>query len=415
MPKLMPWQKPVFDDIVSDCGKGLIYCCKAKRQIGKSILAESLLIYFATRNDRSIGTMIEPTIKQCRRVYKQLLNAIGGEKSPLVKSANQTFLSIELINGSEIIFQSAEQGEALRGSTVKKSLLVIDEGAYIQDSIYAILFPVVDALQCPVLMISTPLFCSGEFYSRYTEGLSYDANKPNQTVKSYDWSTYDTSIFLPPHKLEHYRQTLPEIKFRCDYLGLFAVEGSYLFGDIGAVIGPYSTKPAKYCGIDWSAGNDNDYTVAVFMDEDKQVTDIRSWKDFDATDLIDELANVLKQNTSLEKIKVEYNSIGKIFFDMLKKKTGHIKPGALQYFVTSNDSKREVIDNLIKSVQTKEITIPNDDELKRELQHYCAEKTPGGKMTYNGADGVNDDYVIALALCLDAAKTKQGKFSYRLL
>lgn len=403
MPKLMEWQQPVFADVTNDCGKGMTYCVKAKRQVGKSILAESLLIYFAVRNERSIGTMIEPTLKQCRRVWKQLLTAIGGEKSPLVKSANQTLLIIELVNGSEIVFQSAEQGEALRGMTVKKSLLVIDEGAYIKDDIYNILYPITDALSCPILLISTPLFCSGEFYERYTEGLSYDCNRPHQHCKSYDWAKYDTSIFLPPHKLEHYRQTLPELKFRSDYLGEFITEGSYLFGTIKTK--PYSTKPPRYLGVDWSAGEDNDYTVATFMDDDANVTHILHWKDFDATDLVTELANAIASCRTLERVLIEKNSIGKVYGDMLKKELkGRTKQGLVDFFITSLDSKRRIIEELVKAVQTDKIGVPDDRELLAEMQHYSAEKTPGGKMTYNGGDGYHDDYVLSLAFALEAKR-----------
>lgn len=403
MPKMMDWQQPVFADVINDNGMGMTYVVKAKRQVGKSILAESLLIYFAVRNDRSIGTLIEPTLKQSRRVWKQLLTAVGGEKSPLVKSANQTLLTIEFINGSEIVFQSAEQGEALRGMTVKKSLLVIDEGAYIKDEIYQILYPVTDALSCPILLISTPLFCSGEFYERYQEGLSYDNKYPHQHCKSYDWAKYDTSIFLPAHKLEHYRQTLPALKFRSDYLGEFITEGSYLFGTIHTR--PYSTKPARFCGVDWSCGDDNDYTVATFMDEDGNVTQILNWKNFDATDLVKELADSIANCRTLERVFIEKNSIGKVYGDMLKKALGgRTAPGLVNYFITTLESKRRIIEELVKAVQTDNIGIPDDRELLAEMQHYSAEKTPTGKMTYNGGDGYNDDYVLSLAFALEAKR-----------
>ena len=63
---------------------------------------------------------------------------------------------------------------------------------------------------------------------------------------------------------------------------------------------------------------------------------------------------------------------------------------------------------------TDEILIPNDEEMIRELQHYSVEKTKTG-YTYNGADGVNDDYVIALALVYDTLKRNIGSFSFSLV
>ena len=50
------------------------------------------------------------------------------------------------------------------------------------------------------------------------------------------------------------------------------------------------------------------------------------------------------------------------------------------------------------------ITIPQDKELTKQLQHFGMEKTPSGKITYNGQNSVHDDYVIALALANEGLK-----------
>ena len=73
---------------------------------------------------------------------------------------------------------------------------------------------------------------------------------------------------------------------------------------------------------------------------------------------------------------------------------------SIRRFNTNNQSKRDIIEKLVTAFQKESITIPNDAELIRELQHYAMEKTTKG-YTYNGADGVNDDYVISLALAYD--------------
>ena len=392
-PPLYEWQQDVFADIKADEGKGLTYVVKAKRQAGKSILAIVALEYFAFKNEGSIGYLLEPTLSQSRRVFKQMVKSLGGEESPVIKSSNATLLELELFNGSQVIFKSAEQKEALRGATVKNSILVIDEGAFVEDDIYFVLDPIVDATKSPVMIISTPLFLSGEFYERYKRG-----REGNKFVKSYDWSEYDTSALLDPDKLEYYRQTMSPLKFRSEILGEFIEEGSYIFGDINPCIqggGELLGKPA-YAGIDWSAGGGNDYTVLTLMTEKRQVVECLSYKDFDAVDLVEELARIIKEK-NLKKVQVELNSIGSVFYDMLKKK---LPAGILKGFSTTNESKRRIIEELIKAFQKKSLTIPPDRELKKELQHYTMEKTAKG-YTYNGADGVNDDYVISLALAYD--------------
>jgi hypothetical protein len=395
LPKLYPWQKEVFTDVIADDGKQYTYVVKAKRQVGKSILAETVVLYCSFKRT-CISCVVEPTLSQCRRVYKQLISAIGGEKSPVLKAANATLLEIEFINGSQVVFKSAEQGEALRGLTVTKGgVLIIDEGAYIDKEIYDILLPITDACKAPVMYLSTPLFCSGEFYEKYQLGI-----KGGSFVKSYDWAKYDTSELLDPEKLEYYRATMSALKFRSEIMGEFITEGSYVFGDITKNYGELSKKPCVCGGLDWgSTGSDS--TTLILMDEDKRVWDIQVWKNLDSVDLVDTISAYLSKIPSIQTLVVETNSIGDVYLGMLKRK---VRKGLIREFTTTNDSKRKAIENLIKEFQTGRITIPQDKELTKQLQHYGIEKTPGGKVTYNGQNGVHDDYVIALALANDGAR-----------
>ena len=122
LPLLMLWQQDVFDDYKED--KYDTYVIKARRQCGKSILAIYILIYSALQQ-KCTSVVIEPTIAQSRRVYKQIVDCLEG--SGAIKSANAMLLHIQFANGSEILFKSAEQREALRGFTITKGgLLVID-------------------------------------------------------------------------------------------------------------------------------------------------------------------------------------------------------------------------------------------------------------------------------------------------
>lgn len=399
-PHLEPWQKDVFDDIKS--GVSDTYVVKAKRQVGKSILAIVCMLYHAFKA-KSISTCVEPTLSQSRRVYKQVLNAVGGEGSKAIKSANATLLSIEFINGSEIIFKSAEQEEALRGMTVKKGMLIIDEAAFIKDNIFEILYPIVDANRCPVLLISTPLFTSGEFYKKYTEGQA-----DTGFVKSYDWSIYDTSIFLNEEKLDYYRETVSPLKFRSEYLGEFITEGSYVFGDVLKNATGYSDKAPVYGGLDWAGGNDGDFTVLTLMDADGAVTEIVRLNNMPPTEQVGRLASVINSYPSLKCVQVEMNSIGRVYHDMLRKEV----KVRLKQFTTTNDTKREIIENLITAFERNWVQVPQEPELIHELQHYNVEKTKKGGVTYNGADGVHDDMVMSLAFAYDAYT--KNKFEFKI-
>lgn len=403
LPPLEIWQQEVFDVVKDAQNSGKRFIIKAKRQVGKSILCIVLLIYYSL-NKKGISLLIEPTQAQCRRVYKQIVDCLEG--SDLIVQANATLLTITFVNGSEIIFKSCEQNtDSLRGYTVS-NICIIDEGAFCPTDIYNIVYPMTDAHNAPILIVSTPLFANGEYFELYQKGLI-----PNDKIMSFDWSKYDTSKYLSNEKLEFYRQTVAPLKFKSEYLGEFIEEGSYTFGNINECVDNTIFKGLpKYGGIDWATGNNGDFTVLTLMDSNKNVVDIHSFKNLDAVEQVDKLASIINSYPTLKKIQVEMNSIGRVFYDNLRRQVKVY----IKRFTTDNISKRKIIEQLIQAFEKGEITIPDDAELIKELQHYAVEKTKTG-YTYNGADGVNDDYVISLALCYDVAKEENNSFQLRLV
>ena len=406
-PHLYKWQSDVFNCAVHDRTVDTILV-KARRQCGKSVVAIAICLYYAFKNPGSIGVICEPTLKQARRVWKQIIKACGGDGSEIIKSSNQTLLTIEFSNGSELNLCSAEQGDALRGQTVKYSVLVIDEASFITKDIFEILQPLVDVTNSPTILISTPLFKQGEFYEKYKRGVEGD-----RRIKVFDWSKYDTSALLSPEKLEYYRETMSPMKFKSEYLGEFLDGGSFVFGEISKCYGPLSRKEPVYAGIDWSAGNeDGDNTVLTLLDEDARVTDIKIWgqRNYDSVELVDQIADELRRHPSLKTCQVELNSMGKVYRDLLKRK---VRAGLLKDFTTTNESKRRVVEQLVTAFQQGQVTIPQDAELVKELQVYQIESTPTGMVTYNAPSGAHDDAVISLCLAYDLAKRGAGQAKVR--
>lgn len=394
LPRLEDWQRDVYDAVVNRNEKDFpVYVVKARRQVGKSILAEVLLLTFSLKQKKRTSCIVEPTLNQSRRVYKQIVSMLEG--STLIKSANASLLTIEFINGSEILFKSAEQSEALRGMTIS-GLLVIDEAAFIDDDIFSILAPTVDVFHAPTLVISTPLFEDGRFYEMYTSPL----------YQTFDWSTYDTSKYLSPEKLEQYRKEMSPTKFKSEYLGDFISEGSYVFTNIKNCIRNHITGTPKYAGIDWAVGNSGDFTVITLMSENGDVLDIQAFNNIEPSKQIDLLSSLINSYSSLEKVQVELNSIGSVYYDYLRK--AMTKPAILQGFNTDNSGKRRIIEQLVSAFQQERITIPENAELIKELNHYAVEKTAKG-YTYNGI-GSHDDMVVSLALAYDLISHTGGNY-----
>lgn len=397
-PRLTPWQSDVYKQMEGSRNSGKIFVVKAKRQVGKSILAAIEAIKFAIEAPCK-NIILEPTLVQCRRVFKDICGWITD--TPLVEAINKSALEITFTNGSEIIFKSAEQKDRLRGYTVT-GLLVIDEAAFIPDEIIDIVFPWTDANRSPTLFISTPLFKEGRFYELFTSA-------DNKISFSFDWAKYDTSQFLDETKLEYYRKNLTELKFRSEYLGEFITDGSFVFNNIGSMF-KENAQPIDnqvFIGIDWGSGKGQDYTAVTTVSVNKdsvQILDIQHFNNLPANEQVALIADYVNQLSRLNTILVEENSIGKVFMDELRSKLK--APSKLKGFTTTNQSKRKIIEQLVQLFNKELIVNFNQNSLSNkelivELQHYAVVKLQS-TITYNAIAGFHDDIVMSLAIAIEA-------------
>jgi hypothetical protein len=222
------------------------------------------------------NVLLEPSLDQCRRVFKQLTKALS--RSGLLESCNASTLTIEFKNGAEILFKSAGSGDNLRGFTVT-GVLIIDEAAFIEDDIIETILPTIDANNANLMIISTPLFTSGYFYEEYI------SESQNKLV--LDWNDYDTSCFLSATRLEEYRRRLSPNKFKSEYLGQFITENGLLFNNLQNCIGEPSEVGKVYIGIDFATGSSADYTSIVGVNENGEQVFIKRVNNITPTEQVD--------------------------------------------------------------------------------------------------------------------------------
>lgn len=394
-PKLEPWQSDVFEHIKHSYHKGQIFTVKARRQIGKTILAAIALIYYATQFPGTINHIIEPSNTNNRNVYRQMKRWL--EPSGIVEKFNDSLNEIIFCNGSEIRFLSAESRDRLRGQTTT-GLLVFDEMAFLNDDTIQLVMPYVDANNASMLCISTPMFKDGQYYRFFS-------NPDNVTSFSFDWADekYDVSKYISQAKLDYYRKTMTEFKFKTEMLGLFADSGGYVFSNIYNSIGEPDDKEIVSCGIDWGSGTGNDFTWVTFGNKLGQVVKVIYFNDKTPTEQVHIIANEINNIPTLQYILVELNSIGRIYYDTLKTKLKN--KSILHGFNTTNESKREIIEDLVTAFSSGEMLIPNISELITQLLHYAIEKTKKG-YTYNAIKPYHDDACISTALMYHVVKKK---------
>lgn len=396
-PKLKQWQQDGYNYIANSPNQGKVLVIKAKRQVGKNFLGTAVLLNYCSMG--KINAILEPSLNQCRRVFKQITKALA--RSGLLASCNASTLTIEFKNGAEIMFKSAAQGDNLRGDTIT-GILIIDEAAFIEDDIIETVLPTIDANNANLMIISTPLFTSGYFYEEYiSEGL-------NKLV--LDWNDYDTSCFLSATKLEEYRRRLSPNKFKSEYLGQFITENGLLFNNLQNCIGEAKNTKEIYIGIDFATGSGSDYTSIVGINQDGEQVFIERIKDTPPTKQVEWLANIINKY-KVAKILAEKNSIGAVYIDMLKRK---IKV-PITNWVTSNKSKKDLVTTLQMALENNQITILEDEKMLDELRKYQAEvNLRTNTVSYNASVG-NDDDVIALMLAYKAYKGTLGTYSISII
>ena len=105
------------------------------------------------------------------------------------------------------------------------------------------------------------------------------------------------------------------------------------------------------------------------------------------------------------------NSIGQIYYNILKRKLNEMKINThLSGFNTSNDSKRKIVEKMQVAIQNSEVHLLDDEALKLQFSVFENKLTAGGKETFAAIDGQHDDIVMATLIAFNSLQT--GNYSY---
>lgn len=403
-PSLYKWQMDVVN-LYLEHPKNSIITVNSPRQRGKSMLVETVTIMEALNHPGWKIYIVMPTYIAVRKMYKEfvsMLTAIPG----MVKASSAQFFDIDLTNGSQISLRSIGSGDALRGNTA--NLLFIDEGAFINlETAIECVFPYTNATSGDIIITSTPtikdtdLNLFAKYYFAGLEGL-----KNTYTV---DWADYDTSALMPPEKLELYKKTMPFRIFENEIMGRFLSLNSDLWNLEPVLMSGFGMFDSNMtAGLDFGCGVQNDSTSLVVFNSSDQMVKLTNLNDMKPVDTVHFIINQLKSMPGIKRLVVETNSIGTIYLDMLKREIMNAKLKIqIIPFTTTNDSKREIIENLQLEIANQVIGLVKDNTLLTQFAAFQMKTTPTGKITYeNSNDNLHDDIVLATAMARWGAKKR---------
>lgn len=310
----------------------------------------------------------------------------------LVSKLNASELCIYWKNGSIQRLAGCEDIDKHRG--INPIDVVFDEYSEMNPEIWsAIIQPVLRENHGTATFIFTP---KGKNHS--WELLEFAKQHPNEWYTSVK-SVYDTGG-LTQNEIEEAQNSTPEALFRQEYLCDFLENAGAFFKRIRE--NTYNADdlrdPTHFYQMGIDLAKYNDWTVLTPIDLFTfQVKKQERWNQVDWN-----FQKMLIQATALKynnaKLKVDRTGVGDPIVEDLERMGLNLgEDGAI---VFSQNSRRDLLNNLSILLQQDKIKIPNDPELITELEAFQYVLSERGKIEVRTRKGLHDDRVMSLALAV---------------
>jgi hypothetical protein len=309
--------------------------------------------------------------------------------------------TIELIGGQTIEFHTAQGGALV---SVGLDWAVCDEAGkeFPEEAWTQELRPALSDREGAAMFISTP---DGRdwFHDAFQRGRSDDY----PAWDAWRWPTY-ANPHVADEEVDSARQQIPERIFEQEYLAQFIDETGGVFEGLDETLftGTYDLPDdgvdpeAEWVSSPFATGVDlarhQDYRVAVTLDAGGRVVQFdraqgETWPQI---------------QRRVEAISDRYPGVVCIDASRDNKIVADLEAAGvpIEPVKFSASRKRDLIENLITAVEGDEVTAPEIDILRTELEVFEYDVTPSGNVRYDAPEGFHDDTVDALALAVDARR-----------
>jgi phage terminase large subunit len=204
-----------------------VACCG--RRFGKTHLAMREIAKFASKPDQRV-IYVAPTYRMAKNILwkklKKKLTSINW-----VRKVNETELTLELVNGSEIQLKGAENFDALRGTG--NNFIVLDEVADMHsEAWYEVLRPTLSDTGGHALFLGTP------------KGMNWFKDLFDNALTKKNWVSFQFTTIdggnVPAEEVEQARQDLDARTFRQEFMATF----ENFSGIIAYAFGQHNIKTA---------------------------------------------------------------------------------------------------------------------------------------------------------------------------
>ncbi|MBF0622901.1 MAG: hypothetical protein HQL54_13350 [Magnetococcales bacterium] len=206
-----PWQQKAMR---SPAKRILLNC---SRQSGKSTSTAIIALHTAIYRPRSLCLMVSPSERQSKELFKKV-KGFFAELDHQPKLDEDSKLGFALANGSRVLSLPSSP-DTIRGFSAV-DLLIEDEAAFCQDSLYRSIRPMLAVSNGKMILMSTPRGKVGHFYEEWVNGGS-------------EWAKIKVTAHecprITPEFLEQEMNSLGSLWFNQEYMGVFAEREDSVF------------------------------------------------------------------------------------------------------------------------------------------------------------------------------------------
>lgn len=392
--ELFPSQQELYNVIMDNEYKYIMAAWS--RQSGKTMLMKIVMIKWLVEANNNIA-YVSPTLKLAKKIYKDIVKLL--KPSGLIEQSNGSDLIIESKTGSILSFHSSEQADSLRGNTFTH--LIIDESAFLNEGDETnniwdnILKPTIKVRGKKILAISTPRGKQGFWYKLCMKAMA--KNKGYYFSKKTIYDDGNTT----PEEIEDIKNSTTEMAWRQEFMvefldsGLTALPG---FENCFTTF-THNQSTKKWIGVD--LGVKVDRTILSIIDENNYLKQVVIKGNYTTT--YTRIAEIINSTKNLQGVYVETNGIGSPIYEELLKHVNKEQKSKVNEWLTTNESKSDIISNLAIEIQTNNIHFNNDDTLLySELGTFTFTLSKTKKVIYAAKTGFHDDTVMSAAICLKA-------------
>jgi hypothetical protein len=384
-------QQKVIDAYLDESVRDIVFAGGAR--LGKSICCAMIALMELLHDNRRIW-LVAPDYNLAGKVFSHIetMIATGFPESEL-KVTRRIPQRIDTKWGSWLECKSAENPTSMLGEEL--DLIIMDECSRIHEEVWdSYLRQRLTTRQGKSIKISTP---KGQnwFWRNWKQA------KDNPDGRAFQFPTNINPTF-PKEEWEREKTRTPEKIFQQEFEASFLPGSAGIFTNIDKCIKgeleDYTEKHIYTMGVD--LGRYEDFTVITVID--RMTNHLVYFDRFNLIDwsiqkkIITEVADKY-QNPSMF-IDATAITVGDAYVNELADAGYNV----FGYKISSNLTKRQLVEKCVTMVNQKQISFPDVDDLVDELNAFTYNISDGGIIRYQAPEGMHDDAVISLCLaCWD--------------